>query len=98
MTSAIDVSPAITLRPATAEDTAFLLKVFASTRDEFKMLMVDESQLAALMSMQFNFQRQQYQDGYPDAIDSIILLHQEPIGRMFVHESDRAVTLVDIAL
>lgn len=75
-----------------------MLKLFASTRDEFKMLMADESQLAALMSMQFSFQQQQYQDGYPDAHDNIILLHQEPIGRMFVHESDRAVTLVDIAL
>ena len=75
-----------------------MLELFASARDEFKMLMADESQLAALMSMQFNFQQQQYQDGYPDATDNIILLHQEPIGRMFVHESDRVVTLVDIAL
>jgi ribosomal protein S18 acetylase RimI-like enzyme len=98
MASATEVSPVITLRPATAEDTAFLLKLFAGTRDEFKMLMVDESQFAALMSMQFSFQQQQYHDGYPNAIDNIIVLHQEPIGRMFVHESNRAVTLVDIAL
>jgi ribosomal protein S18 acetylase RimI-like enzyme len=97
MTSATEVSPVISLRPATAEDTAFLLQLFASTRDEFKMLL-DESQLASLMNMQFNFQQQQYQNGYPDARDNIILLHQEPIGRMFVAEDKRVITVVDIAL
>jgi ribosomal protein S18 acetylase RimI-like enzyme len=98
MTTDSAVSPVITLRPATAEDTAFLLKLFASTREEFKMLIADENQLAALMSMQFNFQKQQYQDGYPSATDNIILLHQDAIGRMLVDESARNITLVDIAL
>src|ERR1043166_1991313 len=98
MTADNEVYRVISLRPATAEDTAFLQKLFASTRDEFKMMLADESQLAALMNMQFSFQQQQYQDGYPGARDNIILLHQESIGRMFVHENDRAVTLVDIAL
>jgi ribosomal protein S18 acetylase RimI-like enzyme len=91
-------SPIITLRPATADDTAFLLKLFASTRDEFKMLMADESQLAALMSMQFNLQRQQYQDSYPGGEDRIILSNGLPVGRMFTSEGERAITLVDIAL
>src|ERR1043166_7292156 len=61
------------------------------------MMLADESQLAALMNMQFSFQQQQYQDGYPGASDNIILLHQESIGRMFGHENDRAVTLVGLA-
>jgi ribosomal protein S18 acetylase RimI-like enzyme len=88
----------ITLRPATAEDEAFLLKLFASTRDDFKMLIADENQLAVLVSMQFNFQRQQYQDGYSDGEDNIILSNGQPIGRMFISEGDRTTTLVDIAL
>jgi len=92
------VSTEITLRPATAEDQAFLLKLFASTRDEFKMLIADENQLAVLISMQFNFQRQQYQDGYPDGQDNIILNNRQPIGRMFTSEGDQTMTLVDIAL
>jgi ribosomal protein S18 acetylase RimI-like enzyme len=98
MTGDTAVSPVITLRPATAEDTAFLQKLFASTRDEFRMLIADENQLAALVSMQFNFQRRQYQSGYPGGEDNIILLNQEPVGRMFVDENDRAITLVDVAL
>jgi len=98
MTSDTTTSSPIKLRLATAEDTAFLQRLFASTRDEFKMVITDESQFAALISMQFNFQKQQYQDGYPSGRDDIILLHDEPIGRIFVDESDRAVTLVDVAL
>jgi ribosomal protein S18 acetylase RimI-like enzyme len=92
------VSRAISLRAATPEDTAFLLEVFSSTRDEFKMLIADESQLAALMSMQFNFQQQQYQDSYPDGQDNIIISEGQPIGRIFTAEGDRLFTLVDIAL
>src|SRR6185503_4694835 len=51
------VSRAISLRAATPEDNAFLLEVFASTRDDFKMLISDENQLAALISMQYNSQQ-----------------------------------------
>jgi ribosomal protein S18 acetylase RimI-like enzyme len=98
MTIDVATSSLITLRPATAEDDAFLLKLFAATRDEFKMLIADENQLAALMSMQFNLQRQQYQAGYPDGRDNIILSHGLPVGRMFTSEGERAITLVDIAL
>jgi ribosomal protein S18 acetylase RimI-like enzyme len=48
--------------------------------------------------MQFNLQRQQYEAGYPQAEHSIILLEGRPIGRWFVDESDREITLVDVAL
>lgn len=92
------VSQTISLRAATPEDTVFLLEVFASTRDEFRLLIPDESQLAALMSMQFSLQRRQYQDAYPHAQDHIILKRSEPVGRMLINESERTVTLVDIAL
>jgi len=98
MTGDTVVSPAISLRLATAADAAFLLALFASTRDEFNLLIPDQNQLAALMSMQFNFQRQQYQDGYPNGKDHIILGDGQPIGRMFTNENERAITLVDIAL
>lgn len=92
------VSSSITLQLAKAEDTDFLLKLFASTRDEFRMLIADESQLTALLSMQFNFQRQQFRDGYPDSKDHLVLLNDEPIGRILVDESDNMITLIDVAL
>jgi ribosomal protein S18 acetylase RimI-like enzyme len=86
-----------TLRPATADDEGFLRQLFASTREaEFGILA--ESQREVLITMQFNLQRQQYNAGYPEAEHSIILLDDGPIGRLFVGESDREITLVDIAL
>jgi ribosomal protein S18 acetylase RimI-like enzyme len=92
------VSGAISLRAATPEDTAFLLELFTSTRGEFKLLIRDEPQLAALMSMQFNLQRRQYQESYPHGQDHIILKRGQPVGRILVNESERTITLVDIAL
>ncbi|HJZ81628.1 MAG TPA: GNAT family N-acetyltransferase [Pyrinomonadaceae bacterium] len=88
----------VSLRPATADDEAFLRKLFTSTRiDEFKFL-ADPGQLDALISMQFNLQRQQYAAGYPDADHNIILQDGQPIGRLFVNEGEREFTLVDVAL
>jgi len=91
-------SNSVNLRPAAPDDESFLRKVFASTRiDEFKFL-ADQSQLDALINMQFNFQRQQYEAAYPHAEHNIILHDDQPIGHLFVDEGDREFTLVDIAL
>jgi len=87
----------VTLRPAAADDESFLRDLFASTREaEFGFL--DESQREVLVAMQFNLQQRQYEAGYPDAEHSIILLAEGPIGRLFIDEGAREITLVDIAL
>ena len=89
----------MSLRPATEADEDFLFELFASTRmDEFKFLLGDEAQVEALVRMQFNLQRQQYDAGYPEADHKIILRDGQPIGRLFVDESDVEFTLVDVAL
>jgi len=94
-----NLTEAITLRAATPDDSAFLLKLFASTRiDEFKFLDGDQSQLEALIRMQFTLQSQQYHSGYSNAEDNIILRAGAPVGRIFVDESDREITLIDVAL
>jgi ribosomal protein S18 acetylase RimI-like enzyme len=87
----------LTLRAATSEDDAFLFEVFAGTRlDEFRFL--DEQQQQAIMRMQYNAQRMQYDDGFPQAESRIILLDDRPVGRMLVDESEREFVLVDLAL
>lgn len=95
----MSVSESVSLRLATSDDEAFLLKLFGSTRiDEFKFLGGGAGQIDALIKMQFNLQRQQYEAGYPDAEHNIILHDGQPIGRIFVDESEREIALVDIAL
>lgn len=89
----------VSLRSATANDEAFLLKLFESTRiDEFRFLDGDATQLQALIRMQFNLQTQQYEAGYPEAEHNIIMRDNQPIGRLLADESERQFTLVDIAL
>lgn len=97
-TSRPESSQSITVRPAGPEDEAFLAQLFASTRPEFSFLVLPESQKQFLITMQFNAQRQQYDDSYPEAENAIILLHGQAIGRMMVDRSEREFTLIDIAL
>jgi ribosomal protein S18 acetylase RimI-like enzyme len=93
-----DPAQPTTLRPATADDDTFLLHLFAGTRPEFDLLAIDEGQKQALIKMQFNAQRQQYDAGYPAAENSIILSRGLPIGRLLVDRSGGEVVLIDIAL
>ena len=91
-------SELVSLRSAAPDDEGFLLKLFGSTRiDEFKFL-ADANQIDALIGMQFNLQRRQYEAGYPDAEHNIILHAGQPIGRIFVDEGEREIALVDVAL
>lgn len=86
----------MTLRAVAPDDEAFLFEVFASTRlDEFRFL--DEQQKQPLIRMQYDAQRFQYDEGYPQAESRIILLDDRPAGRMLVDESESEITLVDIA-
>jgi ribosomal protein S18 acetylase RimI-like enzyme len=88
---------AVSLRAATTDDDPFLFEVFAGVRlDEFRFL--DEQQQQTIIRMQYNAQRLQYDEGFPEAESSIILLDDRPVGRMLVNESEREFTLIDIAL
>lgn len=91
-------SNSVSLRPATPDDESFLRSVFAGTRMHEFSFLADQSQLDALIDMQFNLQRQQYAAGYPDAEHNIILCDGQPVGRLFVAEGDEQFVLVDIAL
>ena len=87
----------MTLRAVTPDDEPFLFELFAATRlDEFRFL--EEQQKQALIRMQYNAQRSQYDEGFPQAESRIILLDDLPAGRMLVDESECEFILVDIAL
>jgi ribosomal protein S18 acetylase RimI-like enzyme len=87
----------VALRAVTPDDEPFLFEVFAATRlDEFRFL--EEQQKQSLIRMQYNAQRFQYDEGFPQAESRIILLDDRPVGRMLVDESEREFVLVDIAL
>ena len=90
---------AVTLRPAVPEDEAFLYELYCSTRMiDIGMAALDPAQQAAILEMQFNGQRQQYEMDFPEADHDIILLEGRPIGRVMVQRTAEQNLGVDIAL
>lgn len=89
----------LSLRPAVAEDDAFSLKVYASTRvQEMEIVPWSEEQKQAFLEQQFNAQRSSYLLHRPAAEWLIILRDDEPIGRMIIDRSSSTIELMDIGL
>ena len=89
----------VRLRPIRPEDEPFLYDVYASTRlEELAPLGWSAEQQAAFLAQQFNAQHQYYQATYADADFQIILLNNQPAGRLYVERRDDEIRLIDIAL
>jgi len=89
----------IRLRAVTAEDSALLFSLYASTREqELAHLPLDSAQKAAFLQMQFNAQRRWYETAYPGADHQIIVIDETSAGRILVHSSPDRLQLVDIVL
>lgn len=89
----------ITLRPVEPEDGPFLLRVYASTRnEELASVPWTGEQKEAFLEMQFGAQSRHYREHYPDADFLIILAEGRPTGRLYVARWPREVRIVDISL
>jgi ribosomal protein S18 acetylase RimI-like enzyme len=87
----------VTLRTAIADDRPFLARLFAACRaDDFAPL--GEPTANRLLQTQFDGQYASYHEQFDPAGDHIIMLHAEPIGRIWVNSQPDAWRLVDIAL
>jgi ribosomal protein S18 acetylase RimI-like enzyme len=89
----------VSLRPAAPDDAEFLLRVYASTRDEeLSQVVWGEGQREIFLRQQFNAQRDEYGARYPGAQYDLILLDSQPVGRLWVGRDDEEIRLLDIAL
>jgi ribosomal protein S18 acetylase RimI-like enzyme len=89
----------VTLRPAEVADRDLLFRVYASTREEELTLTDwDEVQQTAFLTQQFTAQDTHYREHYPGAVFNLILLDDEPIGRLYVHRRPTDIRIMDIAL
>jgi GNAT superfamily N-acetyltransferase len=89
----------VTLRPVTTEDNEFLLAVYASTRaDELAQVAWAPGQKEAFVRWQFELQRKEYDTRYPDARYQVVLVNDQPVGRIWVGEDDTQIRLLDIGL
>lgn len=92
-------APAISLRPISPDDAEFLYEVYASTRaDELAQIPWNEAQLKMFLKMQLNARDQSYRMYYTGIDDQIILLNNQPVGRLIVVRTDEEIRLSDVAL
>jgi ribosomal protein S18 acetylase RimI-like enzyme len=87
------------LRPAEPGDRAFLLQVYASTREE-ELRLVDWSgeQKAAFVQQQFEAQDAYWREHYFPATFDVIEVDGTPAGRLYVARWEDEIRIVDIAL
>lgn len=89
----------LSLRPERPEDEPFLREVYASTRqEELEASGLPVAMRAAFLDMQFKAQQQGYRGAYPQAEFHIILLGNQPVGRMAANRAAGELRLIDIAL
>lgn len=91
--------PQIKLRPAEPADEAFLLRLYASTRAaELALVPWDAAQREFFVSLQATAQRQHYRAEYPAAEELLILLDEQPAGRLYIDRRAAEIRLLDFAL
>lgn len=92
-------APAVTLRPTTPEDRAFLVRVYGSTRDaELSQVEWAPGQREAFVEMQFAAQDTQYRQHNPHGSFDVIEVDGAPAGRLYVDRRPGDLRVVDISL
>jgi ribosomal protein S18 acetylase RimI-like enzyme len=80
-------------------DEELLFAVYAGTRaEELAQVDWDDTQKESFLRMQFAAQSQHYSSHYPGAEFQIIVLHEEAVGRLYVHRRPDEIRVMDIAL
>lgn len=93
------MSDILELRPITADDEAFLKRVYFSTREEeLQPVPWSDEQKAEFLGQQFRAQHDFYQQQFPDARFDLVLRYGQPVGRLYVDRREDEIRIIDIAL
>jgi ribosomal protein S18 acetylase RimI-like enzyme len=88
-----------TLRPETEDDAPFLLRLYASTREqELAAMPWSDEQKQAFLESQFAAQRHHYRTYIPACSFEVITLGGAPAGRLYLEPRRTQLYIVDIAL
>jgi len=91
----------LSLRPVTADDTEFLIAVYASVRaDELAQVPWSGAQKDAFVRAQFAAQKAFYESAahYPGAEFHVIVVDNVAAGRLYVHRRAAEIRVMEIAL
>lgn len=87
------------LRPATAEDIDLLKRLYRASRDRDLAMMPWPKELKeTFVTQQFEMRQKDYGVNYAEAEDQIILVDDEPVGRILIDRSKSVWILADIVL
>jgi ribosomal protein S18 acetylase RimI-like enzyme len=87
------------MRAIADTDLPFLARLYASTRaDEMRQVDWPQQQVDDFLKSQFDAQHAHYQQHYPAASFDLIMLHGEPIGRLYIDDRADEIRIIDIAL
>ena len=87
------------LRPVVDTDRAFLVELYASTReDELAQVEWPDGAREAFVEQQFSAQDAHYRTNYPGATLDVIEVDGTPAGRLYVHRGPSDIRIMDIAL
>jgi ribosomal protein S18 acetylase RimI-like enzyme len=87
---------AFALRPASAEDIDFERHLYASTRDDLRPL--GPEVFDGLVGMQFRAQSMSIKLDHPQAERKIVVVEDEPAGRLIIDASGDHIEVIDVAL
>jgi ribosomal protein S18 acetylase RimI-like enzyme len=88
----------ISLKPASPEDSEFLLLLKASTLPELGMLGLDVDQFRSIIRMQLAAQEQDYRRNYPESTHMIVENGGKRAGRLWVNRGENEIRIIDISL
>lgn len=87
------------LRPATLEDYGELVAVYASTRaEELAQVPWPDELKQAFCRMQYDAQKADYDQRYPDPQYDLILLEGRTAGRIWIGRDEELIHMLDISL
>ncbi len=87
------------LRPETEDDIAFLMRLYASTREEeLAQAPWPPAQKQAFLAQQFGAQRKYYYETIENCRFDVLERRGEPIGRLYLQDRLTRLHIVDIAL
>ena len=89
----------IVFRAATADDSPFLVQLYASTRAaEMAQVPWDDHQKFAFLLQQFNAQKRYYETSYPDCRFLVIEIAGALAGRLYIDREADNIHVIDISL
>lgn len=88
----------VAFRVIHATDTAFLFRVYASTRDwEFRLTTWSEADKADFLRRQFDLQDRHYEQAFPTAVRRIVTLDGVDVGRLYVQRQDDCLRIIEFS-